>query len=172
MTKRHLAAVGCAVLVTGLVGCNHPPSEVADVDGVRIDAAEVREQAAAVESALQAEPGTIAMPTIAQFMIGGLVAEQVAEQTGHRISSSRMESFVASSGTQLSGLTELWADPDSREFAEDWVAPMILAKELGQDRYLSAAAAVPVELNPAYGTWGPRTHAVTPGGSLSTPYRS
>ena len=93
--------------------------------------------------------------------------EQIAaQQAGITVTDTQRESVYASA--ELYGA--LAKDPGSATFMRDFAdVTVVLSDAKGQQAFAAAAAATPVQLNPAFGVWDPAQIKLTgQTGSLST----
>lgn len=148
-----------ALVIAGMLalsGCSgQNPNHAATVDGTVIPFSEVD----ALMPFVQGQTANVTM----NLLVIARVGAAVARQQGVEFTEEERQSAAA-------GLPpDLLADPALAGFAADYVTAALVSQSLGQEKFLQAASAVEVTVNPRFGSWDPATASLVPGGSLSSP---
>jgi hypothetical protein len=162
-----LLAAGAIVTVVATAGCARAnPSVVAYVgsDG-RVTQTDLDTAIAGISQTLQ--PGqSVATSAVANAMIHGEIAQQVAEAHQITVTDAERDRLLKSSN-----LAPLLNVPEAKQIAYDVADAQIVPSKVGADAYLAAVQATPVELNPRFGQLDPAQKTIIDAstGSLSTP---
>ncbi|WP_090593069.1 hypothetical protein [Auraticoccus monumenti] len=161
-------AVGVVALLA-LAGCARPPSSAAEVGDTTISNATVDSTVTGVAQALGAEPGEINRKAVfASLVQGAVVQEVVADQqeAGRDLTVTGPErTAVVQAQPQLQ---ELLTVPEAAPLAEALIDFTVVQQRMGSEAFQEAFFAVPVEVNPRWGTWDPASQeGLTGTGSLS-----
>ncbi|MVA76657.1 hypothetical protein GC722_11575 [Auraticoccus sp. F435] len=162
-----------AVAVAGglaLAGCGRAPSTAAQVGGTTIGNDQVDTTVAGAAQALGARTDEINERAVLASLIQGAVVDEMVEQaetsgrTDLTIAPADREA-VLQSQPQLQALQEV---PEAAPLAESLVDFTILQQRMGSEAFQQAFLAVPVEVNPRWGSWQPGSQEGLIGtGSLS-----
>jgi hypothetical protein len=156
-----------AAAVLALAGCaNAEPSVVAYVGNDRITQAQFDRAISGVSSTLQ-EGQQVSRDAVANALIHGVLAEQIAADKKVQVSDSQRDKFL-----QSTELAVLLGNPDARAVAYDIADQQLVAQKVGAEAYVAAVRESPVTLNPRFGVLDPAQKLITSveqTGSLSKP---
>ena len=156
-----------AAAVLALAGCgNAEPSVVAYVGNDRITQAQFDRAVSGVSSTLQ-EGQQVSRDAVANALIHGVLAEQIAADRKVQVSDSQREKFL-----QSTELAVLLGNPDARQVAYDIADQQLVAEKVGAEAYVAAVRDRSVTLNPRFGVLDPAQKLITSAeqtGSLSKP---
>lgn len=162
-------AVG-ALAVVALAGCSRPPSSAAEVGGTTISNATVDSTVTGVAQALGAQPAEINRKAVFASLVQGAVVQEVvtSQQQAGRTDldvTGPDRSAVIQAQPQLQQLLTV---PEAVPLAEALIDFTVVQQRMGSDAFQEAFFAVPVEVNPRWGTWDPASQeGLTGTGSLS-----
>ena len=165
-TVRWMSAA-VAVALLSLTGCTLPtPNSAAQVGTTAISVAELDRTTTAVAGVLGAVADEL-RPSVLTALIQNELARQIAVQAGVTVDPAGRAALFAGS----EGLAALAKTPGTAEFANG-VADVqaVLNAVGGNDAFIQAAARVPVNVNPRFGTWDAASLAPAGLGSISQPY--
>ena len=164
--RRVGSAVLAATAVLALAGCaNAEPGVVAYVGDTRITQVQLDRAVDGVSSTLQ-EGQQVSRDAVANAMIHGALAEQIAADRNISVTDAEREALIKNS--QLAGLL---AVPDAKPIAFDVADQQIVARKVGPEAYLTEVGQRPVTLNPRFGVLDPAQKLILPDrtGSLAKP---
>jgi len=142
-----------AAAVLALAGCaNAEPSVVAYVGNDRITQAQFDRAISGVSSTLQ-EGQQVSRDAVANALIHGVLAEQIAADKKVQVSDSQRDKFL-----QSTELAVLLGNPDARAVAYDIADQQLVAQKVGAEAYVAAVR--------------DRSVTLTRGSVSSTPRRS
>jgi hypothetical protein len=119
-----------------------------------------------VSSTLQ-EGQQVSRDAVANALIHGVLAEQIAADRKVQVSDSQREKFL-----QSTELAVLLGNPDARQVAYDIADQQLVAEKVGAEAYVAAVRDRSVTLNPRFGVLDPAQKLITSAeqtGSLSKP---
>ncbi|WP_114560253.1 SurA N-terminal domain-containing protein [Desertihabitans aurantiacus] len=159
---RRLAAAGAVAVLVG--GCANHPTDAAVVDGTAISESSLQTTVQAAARALGAAPTDINQRAVLASLVQGAVVDEVAEERGVDVDPRARESLI-NTEPQLQAFA---ADPEAAPLAEALADVALVQQQLGPEAFSEAFLAVPVTVNPRYGTWDPTSQeGLTGTGSLS-----
>ena len=164
--RRVGSAVLAATAVLALAGCaNAEPGVVAYVGDTRITQEQLDRAVAGVSSTLQ-EGQQVSRDAVANAMIHGALAEQIAADRNIAVTDAEREALI-----KTSELVGLLAVPDAKPIAFDVADQQIVAQKVGSDAYLTEVGERSVTLNPRFGVLDPAQKLILPDqtGSLAKP---
>jgi hypothetical protein len=156
-----------AALLLPAAGCGQAnPSVVAYVGPVEISQRQLDAAVAAVNESLGDQGGQATPEDLANIMVHGALAEQVARD--HRIALTDAKRDALVGGSQLAPLLD---EPVSRQVAYDLADAELVSQVLGAEAYQGEVAKRRVTLNPRFGVLDPARKVIVENssGSLSRP---
>ena len=148
MTRLRAALAAVALLATVLVtGCSQSPDTTAVVNGIVIRESAVDEMAQALVSTGAVAAYGDARASAAQNLIAGEVARQVGLKDGLALTPPDIATLSSDHPTYAAFFTT----PLGEEFATDYTNA-VQVSTVASD-WPTQFAAVPVQLNPRYGSW-------------------
>jgi predicted component of type VI protein secretion system len=150
--------VAALVGLLALAGCSTSPRVAAVVNGVEVPVSAVEQ--------LQPALAPFLSDSSAQSVAGMLVAVELGRQLAANHQLTFTDDDRAALKAQLPA--ELVALPETADFVAGYVDLNLVASSLG-DAFTTEAAAIPVQVNPRFGTWDPDQFSLTGSGSLSSP---
>lgn len=161
------ALVAALAAVLALAGCAQNPNNVAVVNGSVVTNAQALDLATAVATYQGTPERATELLTSA---VGVLVQLEVAQHVGAAAGITITDAERAATMESSDEMTKLLADPVLGPYLNRSADASLIQQKLGTDAYLAAAAAVPVQLNPRFGTWDAEQQALSgDSGSISTP---
>ncbi len=163
--KAIIAVIAAALALTGCAG--QSPANAATVNQVAITETQVDEVAQALANIFESPDSPGAQRRLAaNILIGNELGRAIGAATGTSIPAEQRAEMIA----QYQDLSALNEQPGMAQIVDDYVAAALIRAELGEEQFASAAAAVPVDVNPRYGDWDPSVaQLTTSSGSLSVP---
>ncbi len=162
------AVVAVMAAVLALTGCaGQSPATAATVNQVVITEAQIDHVAQALATVFETPDAPGAQRRLAAtVLIGNEVGRAVGVERGVTTTAEDRQGTVA----QYQDLTALSQQPGMAQIVDDYAAALLIRTELGETDFATTAAAVPVRVNPRYGSWDATLAQLTSGsGSLSSP---
>ena len=169
-TVRALASATAVVAVAGaglagVAGCaGGAPSEAAVVGGRSVSQSDVERGVQGLSVALNVPVERINPQNVVGALISGVQADQIAAANHITITDAQRDATLAGDQTGA----QLLQQADAKELAYDLADAQIVSQQLGVQKYLADTEAIPVRLNPRYGSWK-NGQMVGDTGSLSQP---
>jgi len=149
VTRLRAALAALALVATVLVGgCAQTPETTAVINGVVIRESAVEDMTQALISTGAVASYKDARAEAAQNLISGEVGRQVALQDGIALTAADIATLTADHPTYATFFTT----PVGEQFAADYTNAVQVSTTSGVD-WQTEFAAVPVQLNPRYGSW-------------------
>lgn len=162
-------AVGVVTLLA-VAGCSRPPSSAAEVGDTTITSATVDSTVTGVAQALGADPAEINRKAVFASLVQGAVVQEVVttqQQAGRTDLAPTGPDRTAVVQAQPQ-LQQLLTVPEAVPLAEALIDFTVVQQRMGSEAFQEAYFAVPVEVNPRWGTWDPSSQeGLTGTGSLS-----
>lgn len=156
-------AATASVVLTGCAAQN--PNDAATVAGVPVPERDVEVATSALTAATQGDPRQIRLP-VANTAILGAVADNLARAHDVAITEASRRQLLQ----QVPQLSQIAQTEGGRLYVEDATKYVVVARRLGEDRFLSECSKLDVTVNPRYGTWIPESCQLSGStGSLSQP---
>lgn len=161
LQARHVLATA-ALAALALTGCAHSPSAAAVVNGVTVPVSEIDKASAALAKESQSTASEMATTTVTNEVVG-LIAQKIAADQGIALNDTTRAAALDAS------LQPLRNNPDLTLLVDRYADALVVVTKLGAEPWVTACQAVPVTINPRYGTWSPELCALSGSGSLSKP---
>lgn len=134
-----------------LTGCSQPPGAAAVVNGVEIPDTVAREAATVVAAQLGMPESTV-LPQVVFDLTMGEASAQIAAANDIEVSQAEIDETLA-----LDARVQALADvPGSDVWADSVATTYVVIQELGTEQYAEQLRAMPITVNPRYGTWDPQ----------------
>lgn len=144
-----LAAVTLGALA--LVSCAaQNPNDAAIVGNTQVRQADVDQTVAELLAATQAQPGQLRLAVV-NTLINGQVAQQLASTNNVPLTDEARAEIVK----QVPELVQLSQTEGGRRYVDNATDYVIVARKLGQDKYLTECSRMQISVNPRYGSWVP-----------------
>lgn len=157
---RMIAPVAGLVL---LAGCSMPsPSVAVQIGDEAIKESTVTKVAEGCAS-LVGESANALRLDIVRLLTQGAIARQVAAAGSIDVSQGSLDKILA----QATQMKALKANAECAQVADSFAAVQLVVASLGESQFIGTAAALPIRLNPRYGTWTPQSLSMAGTGSIS-----
>lgn len=164
-----MVAVAAATVLT-LGGCVGAPSSAAEVDDTVITEDLLDSTVQGAAEALGAGPDEINQKAVLASLIQGAVVDELVQDStadgGAGLEITQADRRAAAESQPQ--LQQLLAVPAAAPLAEALIDLSLVQQQLGPEAFQEAFLAVPVQVNPRWGTWDPTSQeGLTGTGSLS-----
>lgn len=158
-----VVALSATLLSAGCSGAS--PAVVAYVGDSEITQTQLQTAVAAVSTTVE-EGQSVSSEAVANAMIQGELAAQIARDERINITDAQRDTFLKT--TNLAPLLDV---ASAKPVAYDIADQQIVAQKLGAERFLAEIERRPVKLNPRYGVLDPKQKTIVENqtGSLSEP---
>jgi hypothetical protein len=165
LRRTSVAASGAVLLFAAACG-QASPSVVAYVGDQEITERQLEAALTAVNTSLGDQGGAATSEDLANIMVHGALAEQIARDKQVALTDSRRDALVQ--GSQLASLLD---EPAARQVAYDLADTELVSQALGAEAYQAEVARRSVTLNPRFGVLDPAQKVIiqNSSGSLSKP---